>query len=347
MNLNLIITFLKKHPSWIVFGLSFSIIFGPAFTLLNEYSYDLAANPDIDTYLNLAEFNFDQSPIRRYRVIIPFLAAIVNFILEPIFQIIKPYNFPGTDFSLSMSFFIVNSLLMSFFGVIVFKLCTIYKSSTFSSVLALLSVLTCRWTAYYAGLPIVDSLYLVVIALMLLGIAKRSSAIIIFVIFIGPWAKESFIFFIPLLLLYAPLSRIKQLGLILLSGIVVFSFRYAFDIFNEFNVVESLTKDTAHLSYILPSLKRLFSFHGIYELISIVGVWGIILLFLLSKSIRDFVKKNTPSYSLLYILIVFIHVVLSTDLARMFYLITPLFAVWFAIIFDKVLLKFQDKVATI
>lgn len=320
----------------IVFLFSFAILFGPAFALFDSFNYDFIASPDLGNYLGLANLDFDQSPVRKYRVIVPFLAAGVNFIFGPIFTALSPDTFPGPDFSMCMSFFLVNTTLMSIFGVLVYRLCREFGASHMAALIGLLSVLTCRWTFYLAGLPYVDSLYLVVIGMTLLGIKTKNSTLIIASIMVGPWAKESFLFIAPLIFFFSHISKLKQIVLFIISAAVVFAFRYFVDAVSGTPFNESLHTDINHLSNIADSLRRLFSFHGVYEVISIFGLWGLLFFFLLRKNVRDTVSGKTPVYFLIYIVIVLVHALLSTDLARMFYLATPVLAVWFALIWDEI-----------
>lgn len=328
-----------RENMWITVSLfSFAIIFGPAFGLFSEFNYD---TPDIHDYVKIAGFEFDQSPIRRYRIIIPLLAAGVNYIFEPVFSILKPFQFPGPGFSISLSFFIVNSVFMSIYGAVIYLLSRKYGVTALGAFIGLLSVLTSRWTAYIAGLPVVDSLYLLVIALALLGIKTKNTKLIILSILLGPWTKESFIFIAPLILLYSHVNRWKQIVLFLISGIAIFAFRYYFDLINSLNASEGLSSNINHFNYIFISLKRLFSFHGVYEVFSIIGVWSLLFVALLKKEIRGSFISKTPSYAILYIVIVLLHALLSTDLARMFYLLTPLLAIWVSVLFDEVMERFN------
>ncbi len=329
-----IFIFFEKRKWLVIFLFCFAVIFGPAFCIFSEYSYDLIANPDIDTYINLAKFDFDQSPVRRYRIIIPFIAAGIHFILEPIFSLLEPWTFPGPGFSLCMSFFVVNSILMSIFGMIIYYLIKAYNVSDAAAIVGVLSVLTCRWTAYFAGLPMVESLYLCIIGLMLLGLKTKNTKLIILCIFLGPWAKESFVFFVPLILIYAPIKLWKQIALFAFSGIIIFSFRYAFDYFNQIEITESLGKDFDHVNLIIPSLKRLFSFHGIYEIFSVFGIWGMLFLLLANGEIRKKLQSKLSKSILLFLVIIFIHAILSTDLARMFYLASPVIALLIALVIN-------------
>ncbi len=109
------------------------------------------------------------------------------------------------------------------------------------------------------------------------------------------------------------------------------------DSYSGVPISEGIRTDIDHFTNIPASLQRLFSFHGIYELFSIIGVWGALFFFLLNKEVRQSVRQKTTLYMLLFLLVVFVHSVLSLDLARMFYLATPVTAIWFALITDKAL----------
>jgi hypothetical protein len=321
----------------VLFLFCFAVIFGPAYALFDSYNYDTIANPDLKTYLGLANFDFDQSPIRKYRVIIPLLASGVNYIFGPLFSSITPLTFPGPDFSMCMSFLVVNCFFMSVFGMLVYHLCKEFGASRLAAIIGLLSVLTCRWTAYYAGLPGVDSLYLVVAAMTLLGIKTKKSKLIILAIFIGPWAKESFIFIAPLIFFFSSINKWKLLVLFAVSGILVFSFRYSLDLYSHATFGLGLKSDLSHLDNMMVSLKLLFSFRGIYEISSVFGVWGLLFIFVLNNRIRMAFKQKTTLFLLVFLIIVLVHVIISSDIARMLYIATPVFAIWFSTITDKII----------
>jgi hypothetical protein len=320
-----------------LFFFCFAIVFGPAFALFDTYNYDTVANPDIKTYLGIANFDFDQSPVRKYRVIIPLLASGVNHLMGPAFSALSPKVFPGPDFALCMSFLLVNCVFVSIFGILVYRLCLAFGVSQIGAVTGLLSALTCRWTAYIAGLPLVDSLYLVTIAMALLAIKKRNASLAILCIFVGPWAKESFVFMAPLLFFFAPVNKWKQIMYFGLSALLVFSFRYAYDELTHVAKNVSLKTDFEHFGNIAYSLKRLFSFHGAYELFSIAGIWSGLFIFLLKKDIRKAFVENTPFFFIVFCAIVLIHALLSTELARMLYLASPVVAVWVATIANRLI----------
>ena len=323
------------NKNLIIFLFCIAIIFGPAYTLFDTYDYDMIANPDVESYIGLANFDFNQSPIRKFRVIIPFIASGVNFIFNPAFNALKPYTFPGPDFSLCLSFLLVNCFFMAIFGLVIFRLCKEFCNSNFAILIGLISVLTCRWTSYFIGIPSTDSLYLIILAITLLGLKTNNKKLLIIAIFIGPWTKESFIFIAPLIYFYSNINKFKQLLLFFISGIIIFSFRYYIDSLGNYNTTLGLEYDFAHFEKIPSSLIRLFSFHGIYEVFSIVGFWGLLFLLLIYPNIRIVIKNKTTLYMKLFLIIVLIHALLSNELARMFYLATPIIAVWLSIISEE------------
>lgn len=324
-----------KNKHLLIWFLSLAVILGPAYTLFDNYHYDIQANPDIETYIGLAEFDFDQSPVRRYRILVPFAAAGVNVILSPVLDRLQPWTFPGPDFSLGISFLLVNTSLIALSGMLLFLLCRHFAISVPGAALGTLSYLTCRWTAYAAGLPLVDSLYLLMIIMVLLAIRMKQDVPLILAILIGPWAKESFILIVPLIFFFYPMKKARLLSWFVLSGALVFLFRYGFDHVNGFSFFESIQKDVGHFGQVSESVKRLFSFHGLYEILSIAGLWGIFFLLLLKREIRSQVHESTPLYFYIFLGIVLVHALLSYDLARMLYLATPVLAVWYGMLADE------------
>lgn len=321
---------------WIFF-LSLAVVHGVSFHVMSVT--DASEIKDCVSYLGLAEFDFDQYEVRKYRVIVPFLASLINFLFGDVFQNLSPWSFAG-DFPISMSFLIVNNVILALTGVLVFKYVFSHTQKFFPALLGLISLLTCRWTGFIAGLPLVDSLYLFVLVMVLLGLKTQNNKLIIASIFLGPWAKEAFIFIAPIIFFYSHLPKKKQVILFLLSGILVFSARFLIDYFSDASQMASLKEDFMHFGEIPVSLRRLFSFHGLYEVFSVTGFWILLILpALLKKSLITYVQRF-KAFEWWFVAAVILQVLLSTDVARMLYLLTPVLAVlWGIIIADLDVLK--------
>jgi hypothetical protein len=324
-----------KLAIW-VFILSIVVIQGMAFTMMNNYTESVS--PDALNYMEIAKGNFDQNPIQKYRVIIPMVAAAINYVLGNVFEKIRPWSFEG-DFSLFVSFWIVNSILTALFGVVTFLLCRAYDNSIIASSVGLLALLTCRWTPYIAGLPLIDSLFCFVSVLALLGIKKKDNALLIFSIMLGPWAKESFIFVAPVIFFFASMSKLKQIAWFLLSGIFVFSFRIYFDKYTGTIFSDSMEHIAAHLRDFYSAISRLFSFHGLYEIFSVTGLWIFIPVYLMIRKTKRFKKqlKELDKFMYAYLMCVFVQALVSSELARMFYLALPVLAVYIAMSVDSLI----------
>ena len=313
---------------------------GPSLSIL--FSYDLSQFPDSATYLGLAEFDLDQSPVRRYRIIIPFLASALNFIFGSVFEHLSPGYFKG-DFSLAFSFFIVNIILMSLFGVLCYRYCRAHLQPPFSALIGLLVVLTARYTYYFASLPLIDSLVCITVALTLLGIKTRNTAMLITAIFLGPFARESFIFMVPVIFFYSHIPKGKALILFLLSGIFVFSFHYLYDLLAPEPVVSWLTADVAHVGGLIRNLPLLFSFYGWYKIMSSPGIWILLPLVVLFYSPLARIKLRFifRRYVFLFMAMVLLQMLLSGAMERMFYLAMPVFAVLCGMATDEVRMYFR------
>ncbi|MEM9548145.1 MAG: hypothetical protein AAGA77_19345 [Bacteroidota bacterium] len=326
--------YIDVESNGFLFVVFLSVIGGFAFGFADVY--DHMSNVDVQTYVGLSEFDFDQHPVRRYRIIVPMLAAGIYYIFSPILGMLSPNDFPG-DFARIMSFVIVNSCLMALYAVLIFRIVIsiVGESKFWPAIIGVVSVLTCRWTMLISGSALVDSLYLVVLGFLLLGIFKKEFWMLVLAVYLGPWAKEAFIFLVPLLL-FAQRSYYPKLAMhLILSGGVIFAFRYYFDqtIGAEFG--ESISRDISHFEMIPKSLGRLFSFHGLYEVLSIGGIWNLIILGgLLIRKYRLMLKNHLSILWLLLTVLVLVQALLSYELARMFYLLTPLLAVVVAILFD-------------
>lgn len=321
-----------------IFLLSFAIIVGPAMSIMDSFDYS-SLSPDIKTYLGLANGDFDQNAVRRYRIIVPFMASLVNFCFGFIFDKIQPWSFKGPDFSLGLSFLLINTGLLSLAAVYIFKILKHYKVSTLSSIIALLCFLSCRWSAYIAGLPWVDSLYFLMVVILLYSIITSNAKLLFIALLIGPLSKESFIFFYPLIIFYSNENWLRKIGFITSGVLLAFLVRFLIDYSYNFNISDSIHKDLDHFNQIMLSLKRMFSFHGIYELFSITSLFTLPFFFLLSGQIRSKVISNLPSFSMLFFVIIIFHAMLSSDLTRMYYLMLPLLCLVIGLILDELFSK--------
>jgi hypothetical protein len=331
-----------KSEEFLIFAISFFILWNLGFHILVYFPLD--QSPDIQNYLAMAQMDFDQSPVRRYRIIIPLLAGLIHFMIGWCFDAFHPWSFEG-DFSLCFSFLLINTVIMSVAMVIIYKLCKSFQTGFWFCTLAVIAVLSSRWSSELAGLPLVDSLYFLSMALALFGLKTKQNAYIIASIWIGPWAKEAFIFIVPLILIVANTKRLLLIKHLIFSGILVFSFRFIFDYNLGHPLMSSIREDFSSFDSIGISMQRLFSFHGLYDLFSVVGFWLLIPLFAIFRNKALFASLYSGNSVLFnsYLIIVMFQALLSTDLSRMFYLAIPVMAVWIAISLNVLMNTVYDQ----
>ncbi|MBK9108535.1 MAG: hypothetical protein IPM92_09260 [Saprospiraceae bacterium] len=333
-NKKLLSCLIKHHETLAVAVFSFFLLFGLGFHIM--LYFPLHQSPDIQTYLAMAQWDFDQSEIRKYRIIIPIIAGLINTLFHPLFEIMAPWTFQG-DFSLCMSFLLINTGFMSLSAVFIYKISKIYLDNKMVCGIALLAFLSNRWTLETSGLPLVDSLYLLSIVLGIYGMLSKKWPLILCSILIGPWAKEAYIFMIPLLIFYGYPSRLKLAWSLLLSGCLVFSFRFLMDHYSAHHWSSSLLKDLDSFQTIPLAFKRLFSFHGLYELFSAIGLWFVFPLSALLFHTKEFTSKilqHGRAIFIAYLPFVLLQALLSADLGRMFYLAIPQVIIAVAVALD-------------
>lgn len=325
----------NKYHLFLMFVFFFAVVFGQAWALMD--SYDHMSNVDVQTYVGLFNGDFDQSPVRRYRILIPFLAKGIHAVFGGIFSFLSPSSFPG-DFSIVFSFFLVNAGFMAAFAVVCFKLIKeVSKSSFVGALIAVVALLTSRWVSYFVGTPLVESLFLFLLVLYLYSIFKRIKWLSVLSLCLGLLAKENFVFFIPFLFLF-DIKQWKSSVLISALGLAVFfGFRYVFDAIVGLDGTQSYAADLDHFNSIGTSIKRLFSFHGMYELFSVLGVWNVFLVvpFFIGKRISMY-RLQHSIFWMCFVGVVFFQALLSTELARMFYMLTPFFGLLLAKAFDEI-----------
>lgn len=330
------------NESWLVFMFCIAVVAGPAIGVL--FQFDLTHFPDAKTYLGLANFEFDQNPVRRYRLIVPMGARVLNVLMGGVFKQLKPSYFTA-DFSLAFAFFVVNTILTAWFGLLTYKYIKTFSVGTIAAIVGLLSLLTCRYTIYTAALPLVDSLFCVVIAATLLSLRRSDSRMQIALLLIGPFVKESFIFIAPLILLYGSGPKWKLFIWFFCSGLVVFSYRFGYDCLAHNPVSSSFTADLHHLYNLRRTFFKVFSIHSVFLIIMIVGVWvaapGAV--FLSDKrAIKVFWQRiDQPMLALL--VSVLVQALLSGSVERMFYLAMPVIVVVIAMSAQALLQRFAES----
>ncbi|MFD1469756.1 hypothetical protein ACFQ48_16125 [Hymenobacter caeli] len=303
--------------------------------------YDFSYSPDTRSYLSMASGRFDGvSTTRRYRVLVPAVAAAVAAPIGRVYGRVWPER-PGGWWPLRFSFYLVNCLVLGFAGACWFHAARWAGAAPAAAALAVLALLTSRWAAYGAGLPLTDSLYAVVFGLGYYAYRRGPGAgwAVAIALLVGPLAKESFVFLLPWLMWYGrralPLPR-QVLPLALGLG-ALGAVHWAIDRRIGAPATESVTNALSHLENVRYSLHRAFSFKGAGELLSIFGLYSLILPVAYWRARRgplpvDWTFALGRAEGILAG-IVAVHMLLSGDLGRMGYFAAPVFCTALALVF--------------
>lgn len=311
---------LTEHS--LVFLFCLAVLTGPSISTL--FTYDLSQFPDCDTYLGLANFDFDQSPVRRFRVIVPFAASIINFLFGNVFEKLAPTYFQG-NFSLPFSFFIVNILLTSYFGLLIYRYCKAFGLEQWIALVATLAMLTSRYAIYISALPLIDSLFCVTVAMTLLGIKEKNTGMLVAAMFIGPFAKEAYIFIAPLIFFFSHMSKSRSAVLLALSGLLVFTYRYIYELYTPPTELSGLTADLYHI-YLLPKFMQvLFSFYGLYKVFTNLFFWIMfpVIALVLIPGFRAKLWQKRDKVVIWFMVSVLFQLLLTVSVERIFFIAMP------------------------
>lgn len=234
-------------------------------------------------------------------------------------------------------------------GLVLYETCRLFGATPAAAALAVVAVLCSRWAVYITGLPLVDSLYMLVFALAFYASRSGSKWALVAVLVLGWLAKESFVFLVPWLLLFSrrALNWPAQLAWLALGGGLAFAVRHWIDTRIGAPPTESVQNALHHLENVGYSLRRLLSVKGIGEIFSVFGFFWLVLLLgrrgTAAQRAQWLIPLGWPGAS--FVGVVVVHMFLSGDLGRMGYLAAPVFAVAFALIITQ-RLGFRRNLAT-
>jgi len=305
--------------------------------------FDFSHSPDTRSYLRMAAGNFDSIRItHRYRVVVPAAAAAVAAPLAKVYGRVWPQRSAGL-WPLRFAFYLVNCLILATAGACWFNAARLTGASPGAAALAMLALLTSRWAAYAAGLPLIDSLYLLIFGLAYYAVRRgpQGSWALLVVLVLGSLAKESFLILAPWLFWFGRKTLAWPKQLLALAGgtAVLFAVHYFVDTHLGAPATQSVTNALKHFENISYSLHRAASPKGLGELLSIFGLFTLIVpaAFWLEKSQRT--NPSSTFYASLgwaessLVVVVVIHMLLSGDLGRMGYLAAPAFCAALALVF--------------
>ena len=290
--------------------------------------YDFSHSLDTRSYLRLGAGRYDSVRVtRRYRVLVPLAARALARPLARLGTPAAPPR-PAGEWPLRLAFYLINCLLLSAAGALWYRAARLAGAGPGAGALALAAVLSSRWAAYAAGLPLTDSLYLVVFGLGYYAWRRGPGAgwAVALALLLGPLAKESFVFLLPWLGWFGRRAlgwRGQAVALAAGLAALVVVHRLV-DQAAGAAPAESVTNALAHVGNVAYSLRRVASPKGVAELFNI---WGLFTLPVLGALLRPGGRQGVAPVlgwaEAMLLVVVGVHMLLSGDLGRMGYLLAP------------------------
>lgn len=297
--------------------------------------FDINNSVDPKTYWGLAHFDFEQSVVRKYRVLEPFSVAAMNWVLVSVARLFKPGALSG-DYSMRLCFYVFNLCASSMFCMLSYAYARSLDRSKVAALVVALMIVSAKWTVINTAAFMADSLFCCFIALTLLGISRKNNAMLFWSVLLAPFSKEAYVFILPVIFLFSHVPKLKLLGWFALSAVITFGFRYSYDRLTGHPMSESLAQDTEHFTYILNNSKRFLEPAFQDPLKAAIGLWLFIPLggILLIKGFARQLVRQVKPYMVLWLLLVVLQMAMSGDLARMFYIYLPVYGFFIAYTID-------------
>jgi len=203
-----------------------------------------------------------------------------------------------------------------------------------AAAVAVAAVLSSRWVGYAAGLPLTDSLYLLVFGLGYYAARRGAGAgwAVALALALGPLSKESFGLLLPWLAWFGrrALGWRGQAGALALGLAGLAAAHWRVDKLAGAAPADSLTNALGHVENLTYSLHKLASLKGLAELAGSFGLFGLAAgaaLFFRAGRRTLAPVLGWPEAGLL--VVVAAHMLLSGDLGRMAFLLAPVMTVVF------------------
>jgi hypothetical protein len=325
-------------PAWLATGwvrrwllpwaLSLGVLLNAAYPMYRHY--DFSHSLDTRSYLRLASGRFDSVNVtRRYRLLVPLAAGALA---RPLAVLGEPAGSPrpADEWRLRLAFYLVNCTLLAAAGSCFFCSARLAGAPAALAAVALVAVLSSRWAVYAAGLPLTDSLYLVVFGLSYYAAQRGAGAgwAVAVALLVGPLAKESFVFLLPWLAWFGrPALGWRGQALALGVGLAALAtVHFWVDRAAGAEASASVTNAFSHVENLTYSLRRAFSPKGAAELFSIFGLFWVPVLVALGRPAGRQALAPVMGWAEGSMLVVVgVHLLLSGDLGRMGYLLAPVF----------------------
>jgi hypothetical protein len=265
------------------------------------------------------------------------LANVVSIPVSKVYYKIVSDKRNAYDWPLLTGFFLVNTALMSFAAMLIFRIMQFQGLTDTARVAGILAFLAGgRWASMVAAHPVTDSLTILSIAAMVYGLLSQNRVLLSAAIIVGLLSKESFALFFPLVLLFSDRHlKVPVVLSMIVSLALYFGIKYRIDSLSVTSTQASLEQAFDTFKSVQASVIKIFSVKGFADIFSVYGFFSLIFISgLFYKEFRLRIKLAFNRLFIAFSLIILAHMLLSMELARMFFLGSAMFVPFLAKCFD-------------
>ncbi|MCX5699123.1 MAG: hypothetical protein NTX01_05460 [Candidatus Omnitrophica bacterium] len=290
-----------------------TVLYGATYQQFRHFNIeDPRGAQDALSYIKMSHGNYNVPPIHQYRLLIPYMASLVQKALHPLVANEKELD--------KLSFYVVNFVVATGTALLLFGVLTKLGFEWQLSILGTIFFLISRITVLSVGTPLVDSLYFfAIVAIVYLMLYEKVVLLAclcpLFVLF-----KETIIPFLFLPFVIRSMRNWKMVSSVLFSLSIFFVARHIMQreiIASQPCLLVTIVIHHAQ-SYILLSLRRLFTPAGIHDLFNGFAFLAVFAPLGLLVDWR-YRKYKIPAFLLLPILIAFGFALLNGAMGRMFF----------------------------
>jgi len=324
---------LRSHQSsLLIYLLALALLWSNAYLLLANHPPTYTG--DESSYLRMAAGHFDVPVTHRYRVVVPLAAGALAHALHAV----TPPSF-ADKLPLGISFFLVNGLLLALAGLGLFRTARAHGAAPGPALVGMAAVMTSGAATYVTGLALVDSAVVLAVVGLYYALQIRSGPLLLATALLGPLLKESFVLFLPLVLVYGGFVPLWQRLLALLgAAVLVLGVHALVDAQVPAAAVDSLANALEHGQNVGSNLRWLLSARGLFICSGVFGLFNLVLLAGLwggRAAIRRWLPLLPAGPVVLLLAAVLAHMLLSGEMSRMLLLAAPVVATAVALVLDR------------
>ncbi len=294
-------------------------------------AFDVHKSVDPVAYWGLAKFEFQQGLARKYRIILPFFIGALNWLLVYLIHLFAPNRGNG-DFPMYLTHYCVNLGITAAYCTLVYYYLRKLGKRRIASLMGPCIIIVSSWTAPLTAEFMVDTFFCCFLTMSLIAIATKNTRLVFWMLMLGLFVKENFMFMIPVLFLFSHVPKWKSLIWIVIAAAAVFSFRFIYDRLTGHPPMESLHSDAENFTYLITNSVRFTERFWQQDMLATVGIWWVIPIAagLLVKGFGRQLAQDWKGYMWMWSLMVLFQMFLAGDLSRFLYLILPVYSVFIA-----------------